>query len=762
MNSNVNLKNRQESKVPSALRLLNNWGIWKLIDGRKIPLQLSGKAAKSNDSSSWNSFEAVEELPNKIFFFPEDQTLTGIDLDDCIDSAGNYSEAAVQVLELFRGLAYAEVSPSGKGIKLIVKGKKPEGFPCKVGSVECYGSRRGFCITEQVIKGFEDIQGEAESQLLEFCNRFLRRKESGSAAAGSNGSACSGLVMRAEAYASRYQGKQEGEGRNQALFSLAGNLSALEGSNGERLSESEILPIILFANRKNLPPLEESEIKQLVSSSLRNGSARKTKPANGKPEVEIPFIDQFQEPEEPEPEEEEEIINVPKPFPIERIPEPFRSYCKQISAATCSDISFSAVPCLVLLAGLIGNSRILKVKSSWKVPAIVWGSVVAESGTGKSSPAKMIFDQLQDYQAELIRNWNREKEAYQQEFQKYEKQLNKWKKSKDDSEPPLPPERPICKRILFKDFTIEKLGQELERNPKGLIVAVDELTNWFNSFSRYSKTDDSARWLELFHASQTIIDRKNQDAPLVIDKGSVSVFGTIQPTVLRKILSEEYRGSGLAARLLFCIPDRKLKQWNDLEPVEETVQAVKRVFDEMIKQEPEITEFGKTVPEEITLSSGAATLYQKFFNRHNKEAFRKSGDILRSYAKLEEYALRFALIFEVVKAAAEGRPVRRVNTDSMIEAIDLTEYFKAESERVYSLFIGSEEDQNQKEAFQYLRRVRETTERNFFRNNQHLFENYSLSQKYLAKLVKKGLGSWEEREPNKAGGRPTRTFLVSV
>lgn len=39
-----------------------------------------------------------------------------IDLDNCIDEHGNVDERAVEVLERF-GTTYAEISPSGRGIK---------------------------------------------------------------------------------------------------------------------------------------------------------------------------------------------------------------------------------------------------------------------------------------------------------------------------------------------------------------------------------------------------------------------------------------------------------------------------------------------------------------------------------------------------------------------------------------------------------------------------------------------------------------------
>jgi hypothetical protein len=748
--------NQVKAEIPAELRNLPNWGVWRNIEGRKIPYQLNGKPAKSNDSSTWTSFDHIKDLPNKLFFFPPDRSLTGIDVDDCIDEEGNFSDVALDILSIFQGKAYAEISPSGKGIKLWVKGSKPD-FPCKIGSVECYDSRRSFTVTERALEGFDEIK-EAENELLLFCQTYLQRAETSPQNGSSKSSSCADLISRAEAYASRFQGVESG--RNQALFSLSGNLFSIEGENGERLGQQEVLSIVLFANRKNSPPLPEKEVLTLVSSSARNGTSRQSKPANTLPDM--PFLDHLEKQEgqqEGQQEEEEEKPEPSEPFPIEVIPEPFRSLCKQISDATVSDIALSAVPCLVLLSALIGNSKVLRVKSSWKVPSVIWASVVAESGSVKSSPAKMIFEQLTNWQLEQIRIWKEKREAYLKEFQEYEKQLNRWKKSKEDFDQPDPPGKPNCKRILFKDFTIEKLGEELEKNPKGLVVAVDELANWFNSFTRYGKTDESSKWLEMFDASPTTIDRKSNELPIVVDKSAVSVFGTIQPKILKNTLSDEYRSSGLASRLLFVSPKRKLRVWNTAEPNPETIKAVQDVFDELIKLEPEVNDWGKVIPDEIPLSHSAMDLFIKFFNRHNRESFKKSGDILSAFSKLEQYALRFALIFETVKACVDGREVTEINQDSIKEGIELTEFFKKEAVKIYGLCIGSEEDFKKNEALDYVMRVRETSSRDFYRNNQTCFENTSLAEKFLQSLVDKGLGSWEDREPKKAGGRPTRTFV---
>ena len=156
--------------VPQELRSLNRWVLWKFVqkerkDGTKVwtkmPITRTGRAASSTDDSTWCSFDEIQDAdlfgatPHDgigVTFNGSDQ-LVGIDLDDCIDVLGNYSLLAQQVLDRIPG--YAEVSPSGTGIKLWTRAlcdahKTSEGAP---DAVEIYPHGRYFTVTGMAVEG---------------------------------------------------------------------------------------------------------------------------------------------------------------------------------------------------------------------------------------------------------------------------------------------------------------------------------------------------------------------------------------------------------------------------------------------------------------------------------------------------------------------------------------------------------------------------------------------------------------------------------
>ncbi|WP_197150298.1 DUF5906 domain-containing protein [Lysinibacillus sphaericus] len=100
----------------------------------------------------------------------------GIDIDKCYFN-GEFNEVSKEILSIFKGLAYAEFSPSGKGIHLIVRGKK-ETLKSKNSEIglEIYDSKRYFTVTGNKISGYDEIRF-CSNEINRVCKKFLERKE---------------------------------------------------------------------------------------------------------------------------------------------------------------------------------------------------------------------------------------------------------------------------------------------------------------------------------------------------------------------------------------------------------------------------------------------------------------------------------------------------------------------------------------------------------------------------------------------------------
>jgi len=96
----------------------------------------TGRAASSVDPTTWGSYDDVTTFiashadHHLGFVFTADDPYFFIDIDDCIDAAGNWNTISKQIYSRFPD-AYVEYSQSGRGLHIIGIGKRPVGYKNK-------------------------------------------------------------------------------------------------------------------------------------------------------------------------------------------------------------------------------------------------------------------------------------------------------------------------------------------------------------------------------------------------------------------------------------------------------------------------------------------------------------------------------------------------------------------------------------------------------------------------------------------------------
>ena len=141
--------------IPSELQSETRWVVWKSEkrNGKWTKVPYDAKThdfAKTNDSTTWTTFEqaakASEVLNDQNYdgvgFMLKDSDLTGIDFDGVVDDG--VPEPYVLNIVSQIGNPYCEVTPSGTGLRVFVKGSAlPPGnrkFSAKKKGVEKYGA----------------------------------------------------------------------------------------------------------------------------------------------------------------------------------------------------------------------------------------------------------------------------------------------------------------------------------------------------------------------------------------------------------------------------------------------------------------------------------------------------------------------------------------------------------------------------------------------------------------------------------------------
>src|SRR5918999_6054783 len=138
------------------MRDLRQWLCWRSEerDGKptKIPYSpITGERASSTAPETWTGYEEAmraykEEGYGGIgFVFTPEDDLCGVDLDGCLDpQTGEIEGWAQEIIDELD--SYAEISPSGTGVHVLIRGSLQPGRNRK-GRFEAYDRGRYFTMT---------------------------------------------------------------------------------------------------------------------------------------------------------------------------------------------------------------------------------------------------------------------------------------------------------------------------------------------------------------------------------------------------------------------------------------------------------------------------------------------------------------------------------------------------------------------------------------------------------------------------------------
>lgn len=231
---------------------------------------------------------------------------------------------------------------------------------------------------------------------------------------------------------------------------------------------------------------------------------------------------------------------------------------------------------MVALAGAIGRRVAIAMKQHdrWYELAMLWGCVVGRPSSGKTpalSPARRMLDRLaaeerKTYEAEVREFEGRQliadatranaKKAIQSALKKGDQHAADVAAdaARFDEEAPTEP------RIVVNDATIEKLGELLNANPRGLVQFRDELAGWLANLDREGREGDRAFWLECWNGNGSFTVDRIGRGTVRIEACAMSILGGMQPGKLAEYVRGAIRGGfsddGLIQRFQLAVyPD---------------------------------------------------------------------------------------------------------------------------------------------------------------------------------------------------------------
>jgi hypothetical protein len=227
-------------------------------------------------------------------------------------------------------------------------------------------------------------------------------------------------------------------------------------------------------------------------------------------------------------------------FPFEILPKVAEDFVAAQSSIIGCDGSGLAMTVLGTFSGALHHGFALKMlrHGNWQERPRLWVLLVADASQRKTPILKTATRPLVHYETHL-------RVKYEHDLRDYEQAAAQSEDGETSLRKPNPPPR-----FVVWDTTVEKLGELMARDEKGLLVKSDEISGWLGSMERYHNSasrSDRAFWLSAYDGGPHSVDRIKR-GELFIKNLSASLIGCIQP--LRLAEMQGLTSDGLLQRFL--------------------------------------------------------------------------------------------------------------------------------------------------------------------------------------------------------------------
>ena len=402
------------------------------------------------------------------------------------------------------------------------------------------------------------------------------------------------------------------------------------------------------------------------------------------------------------------------------LPDPFRSWIKDMAERACCPLDLPSVAALVSVASVVGRKVAIRPRrrDDWTVVPNLWGMGVLPPGWLKThcleEPKKPLArlereardkhaTALQDYaitEAVATAQTEAARAALKEQAKKKsgETELRKLA-SQALSKPALVP--PTLRRYIINDATVEKLGELLAENPDGLLLYRDELMGFLKGLERQGHEGDRAFYLEAWNGTGSYSYDRIGRGSLFIPSNTVSILGGIQPGKLAAYIRRAGSGEnddGLISRFQLAVypdvdqPFVNVDRWPDTE----AKNRAYAVFEKLALLDPgsigatvdavgDIPYLQFTDDAQVFFDDWRVDLETKV--RSSQEAANLTSHLSKYRSLMPSLALLFHLI-EVVSGSASGP----VSLTSARRSAAWCQYLEEHARRIYqAAFDGDPE-----------------------------------------------------------------------
>lgn len=488
----------------------------------------------------------------------------------------------------------------------------------------------------------------------------------------------------------------------------------------------------------------------------------------------------------PEPEDIQTRLSPVQDLPQRLIPEPFRDWLVDVSYRMQCPIDFVAAAAMVVTGAVVGAGCGIrpKMRDDWLVVPNLWGGIVGRPSMLKTPSltevmkpltrleleARKEHDALLDFYEADREVYKATKEAIKSDMISTAKGRSKKEITMDDLKNKLAelaePEAPIRRRFKTNDATIEKVGELLNDNPRGLLLFRDELVGLLVNWEREDRQQDRAFYLESWNGYGSYTSDRIGRGTTDTENLCVSILGGIQPAKLIGYLyqaADNLKNDGMMQRFqLLVYPDepiiwKNVDEWPDAD-------AKKRAWDIFRSlAEANFSKYGAEVDESgsipyLHFDSAAQIVFNEWLSDLQQRLKTEDNPVVEEHlTKYRSLMPSLALLFHLIEIA-DGTAVGQVSDRAAIMAVEWCAYLESHARRIYGL-LG---DVSTRAAAELANRLRKGmlpdgfTLRDVYRKGWHLLDR-ELAKEACRELLEAG---WL-RETISKKGKTTMTYSIN-
>lgn len=278
-------------------------------------------------------------------------------------------------------------------------------------------------------------------------------------------------------------------------------------------------------------------------------------------------------------------VEVPN-LPVDLIPAPLRDWLADSAERLQVPPEMVAVPAMVSACALVGRRIGIhpKRRDDWLVVPNLWGMLIERPGTLKTPAMEEGMRPLRWLAGAALEEYKHAAKSAAVEAEEVELKIaalkNRGRKAgvidfKSELQDLLDTKERLQvreRRYLTQDPTVEKLGELLNQNPRGVLLLRDELSGWINTLHRQGREGERQFYLEGWNGlGGFTVDRIGRGT-LHVPALTISVFGTIQPAKLADCLAINNAdgGDGLLQRFSLTVWPQGLTTWRNVDRFPET------------------------------------------------------------------------------------------------------------------------------------------------------------------------------------------------